>query len=74
MSSCVLLQMIKSRIDAGENPEDVIPYSLPSEIDQDDYIELLFYAKQVLTNGRRKDSISKSLEEILNVSRRDSQL
>lgn len=69
MSNCVLLRMIKSRIDNGEEPEDVIPYSLPTEIDDSDYIELLYYARQILPDGERKTFIIKRIEELVNACR-----
>ena len=68
-ATCEILKRIKERIEAGENPETAIPYDLPADISKDDYIEVLFYAVQVLPNGKRKESIQKKLKEVLNVSR-----
>lgn len=69
MSNCVLLRMIKSHIDNGERPEEVIPYSLPAEIADSDYLELLYYARQILPDGERKDFINKRIEELVNAGR-----
>ena len=66
---CKLLVELNNKINEGANPEDVIPYSTES-LDRDDYIELLYYAKQVLPSGRRKQEIEQILErETSNVSR-----
>lgn len=74
MSTCKLLLEMKKRIDNGEDPEKVIPYTLPFNISREDYIEILHFAKQVLPDGVRRDSIIFTLEDIANESRRDSQL
>lgn len=46
MNECKLLTEMKKRIEAGEDPEKVIPYhvNLPEEY----FIEVLYYALQVL--------------------------
>lgn len=46
MNECKLLTEMKKRIEAGEDPEKVIPYhvNLPKEY----FIEVLYYALQVL--------------------------
>lgn len=74
MSTCKLLLEMKKRIDNGEDPDKVIPYTLPFNISREDYIEILHFAKQVLPDGVRRDSIIFTLEDIANESRRDSQL
>ncbi len=74
MSTCKFLLEMKKRIDNGEDPDKVIPYTLPFNISREDYIEILHFAKQVLPDGVRRDSIIFTLEDIANESRRDSQL
>ena len=74
MSTCKLLLEMKKRIDNGEDPDKVIPYTLPFNISREDYIEILHFAKQVLPDGVRRDSIIFTLKDIENESRRDSQL
>lgn len=46
MNECKLLTEMKKRIEAGEDPDKVIPYhvNLPEEY----FIEVLYYALQVL--------------------------
>lgn len=46
MNECKLLIEMKKRIEAGEDPEKVIPYhvNLPEEY----FMEVLYYALQVL--------------------------
>lgn len=61
---CKILVAIKQRIENGEDPEKVIPYSV-GFLNHEDYIELLYYAKQVLPEGRRKDEVSSTLERVL---------
>lgn len=66
---CVVLASIKARIESGERAEDVIPFSLDCP-DHEDYIELLYYAKQVITDERRLSEIEQILaRELENVSR-----
>lgn len=74
MSTCKYLVEMKKRIENGEDPEQVIPYTLPFEISQEDYIEILYFAQQVLPDGFRKDSVKATIEGLRNASRRDSQL
>jgi hypothetical protein len=63
-TGCKILSAIKQRIENGEDPDKAIPYSV-GFLNHEDYIELLYYAKQVLPEGRRKDEVSATLERIL---------
>ena len=74
MTTCKYLVEMKKRIENGEDPDKVIPYTLPFNISQEDYLEILYFAQQVLPDGFRKDSIKATIEGLTNVSRRDSQL
>lgn len=66
---CAVLASIKARIESGERAEDVIPFSLDCP-DYQDYIELLYYAKQVITDVRRWNEINQIwAREMENVSR-----
>ena len=58
---CVMLKMIKERIENGEDPETAIPYHL--NVSDDSFREICFYALQVLPDGRRKEDIIKIWEE-----------
>lgn len=73
MSYCKALKMMKEQIDNGGIPEEVIPYSLPQMSDED-YLEVLYYAKSVITDDNRRKVILDKLEELQNASRRNSQL
>lgn len=74
MATCNFLVELKRRIENGEDPDKVIPYTLPFELTQDEYIEVLFFAKQVLPDGVRRNCVIETLEELTNVSRRDGKL
>lgn len=58
---CEALRLMKERIDAGEDPETVIPYHL--DLPDDAMLEVCYYAIQVLPDGRRKNAILKYMEE-----------
>ena len=74
MSECKVLKEISNAIASGVPPEEAIPYSIVCS-DQESYLEILYYAIQVLPDGRRKDEIKAKLQEVLqDVSRTDSQL
>lgn len=73
MSDCDMLKLIHNRIASGTPPEEAIPYSIECS-SEPEYIELLYYASQVLPDGPRRDSIRKKLQEVMNASRTDSQL
>lgn len=70
MSECKVLKEISNAIASGVPPEDAIPYSIVCA-DQDSYIEILYYAIQVLPDGRRKDEIKAKLQEVQNAGRTD---
>lgn len=74
MSTCKYLVEMKKRIENGEDPDKVIPYTLPFEISQEDYIEILYFAQQVLPDGVRRDSVIETIKGLTNASRRDSKL
>ena len=63
MSSCAMLVDMKKRIEAGENPEEVIPYSIDC-VNKDDAREILYFASQVLPDGRRKETVKNILKEL----------
>jgi hypothetical protein len=68
-AGCKVLADMKRRIDNGEDPNTVIPYSVECA-DEEDYIELLYFAKQVLPEGPRKEFICDRLYEVeLNAGR-----
>lgn len=68
MSSCQLLKEIKRKILTGIPAEEAIPYDV-SCASESDFYEILYYAAQVLPDGRRKDGVLKKLEEMDNVTR-----
>lgn len=70
MSNCELLKQIQNKIATGTPPEEAIPYSIECS-NKDDYIEVLYYASQVLPEGRRKSFCINRLEELRNASRTD---
>lgn len=74
MSDCKMLQMIKAEIENGTPPEQAVPYSIECS-DLDSFIDILYYAVQILPPGRRLDEARAKLEEVLNnVRRTDSEL
>ena len=73
MSDCKVLQMIKAEIENGTPPEQAIPYSIECS-DMESFIEVLYYAVQILPAGRRLDEARAKLEEVTNVRRTDSEL
>jgi len=73
MSDCKILQMIKADIERGTPPEQAIPYSIECA-DTDSFIEVLYYAIQILPPGRRLTEARAKLEEVLNVRRTESEL
>lgn len=74
MNKCDALKMMKTAIDNGADPEQVIPYNVDCP-DPDGYIEILYYARQVLPEGsRRIHVINKKIKELENVRRTESQL
>ena len=68
MNYCKALKLMKDDIDNGAKPEDVIPYNLP-KLSDEEYLEVLYYAKTVLTDERRREVILRKLEEIENAGR-----
>lgn len=64
MSDCRILQEIKAKIDAGMDPDKAIPYHVTCTTIQQ-YIDLLYYAAQVLPDGPRKQSVKQKLAEVL---------
>jgi len=62
MNECKLLTELKKRIEAGEDPEKVIPYhvNLPEEY----FIEVLYYALKVLPKtSPRYNAMERKLKE-----------
>lgn len=63
MSNCKALMLMKQAIDNGADPEQVIPYNVDCQ-DPDDYLEILFYARQVLPpDSRRMATINRKIKE-----------
>lgn len=63
MNECKLLTEMKKRIEAGEDPEKVVPYhvNLPEEY----FIEVLYYALQVLPKSSpRYEAMERKMERI----------
>lgn len=73
--SCDILMRIKEGIEAGEDPERIIPMTLPCELTRDEMIDFLFYIVQVLPDGIRRELARRQLiklqKEALDESRRD---
>ncbi len=53
MNECILIKKMKDRIDAGEPAETVIPYHI--NIPEENRKEFIYFAIQVLPDGRKKD-------------------
>jgi len=68
MSNCELLKEIKRQILAGIPAEEAIPYDIHCA-NESDYYDVLYYASQVLPDGRRKTFILNRLEEMDNAAR-----
>ena len=64
MNDCRILQEIKAKIDAGMDPDKAIPYHVTCTTIQQ-YIDLLYYAAQILPDGPRKQSVKQKLAEVL---------
>ncbi len=73
--NCDILMRIKEGIEAGEDPERIIPMTLPCELTRDEMIDFLFYIVQVLPDGIRRELARRQLirlqKEALDESRRD---
>ena len=61
---CEILKKMKDEIEAGKDPEAVIPYSIECG-SLDDYIEVLHFAVQVLPDGKRKDEVKELLKGVI---------
>lgn len=68
MDECRILQEIKAKIDAGMDPDKAIPYSITCTTIQQ-YIDVLYYAAQVLPDGPRRQSVQNKLKEVLDYVR-----
>ena len=73
MSDCKILQLIKAEIEKGTPAEQAVPYSIDCA-DPDAFIEVLYYAAQILPEGRRLDEVRAKLEEVTNARRTESEL
>lgn len=73
MNSCKLLVEIKKQIEAGIPADQAIPWTINVN-NEDDYIEVLYYALQVLPDGRRRDDVNRKLKELTDVRRTESKL
>lgn len=58
---CDILLSIKQGIEAGEDPERIIPMTLPCELTKDEMIEFLYYIVQVLPDGIRRELARRQL-------------
>lgn len=58
---CDILLSIKQGIEAGEDPDRIIPMTLPCELTKDEMIEFLFYIVQVLPDGIRRELARRQL-------------
>lgn len=58
---CDILLEIKEKIEAGEDPERIIPMTLPCELTRDEMIDFLFYIVQVLPDGIRRELARRQL-------------
>lgn len=67
--TCEMLTGIKEQIDAGIPPEQAIPYSIDCA-DLDAYLEVLYYAAQILPDGRRREEIRAKIKEMTDDVRR----
>ena len=65
---CAELNAFKKRIEAGENPDDIIPYCINIK-DPEEAKEFLFYAKQVLKDPHRLQLCEDLLKELTHESR-----
>lgn len=68
MSDCKVLKEIKQKIDAGVSPEDAIPYSIACAT-LGEYIDVLYYALQVVPECRRKQEIQRKYDEVISIVR-----
>ena len=68
---CKMIKDIDERIRNGENPDEVIPWSLPDDIDKESFKELLFYTINHSRIPRRVESCKEKLKELENASRTD---
>lgn len=59
--NCDILMRIKEGIEAGEDPERIIPMTLPCELTRDEMIDFLFYIVQVLPDGIRRELARRQL-------------
>lgn len=74
-NTCSILQDIKAKIDSGMDPDKAIPYHPIICEDPEQQIEVLYYAIQVLPDGRRKDLLKAILnEDLKHVRRTESEL
>lgn len=61
LRSCDILLQIKEKIEAGEDPERIIPMTLPCELTREEMIEFLYYIVQVLPDGIRRELARRQL-------------
>lgn len=61
MSKCDILVDLRDRIQAGEDPERVIPMTLPCALEADEMIDFLFWCVQVLPDGVRRELARRQL-------------
>lgn len=71
---CKMIKDIDERIRNGENPDEVIPWSLPDDIDMESFKELLFYTINHSRIARRVESCKEKLKELENASRSDGNI
>lgn len=66
---CNMLKAIKGQIESGIDPDEAIPYSIDCA-DLDAYLEVLYYAAQILPDGRRREEIRAKIKEMTDDVRR----
>lgn len=69
---CDILLEIRERIEAGEDPERIIPMTLPCALTRDEMIEFLFYIVQVLPDGIRRELARRQLIRLQREAKNES--
>ena len=69
---CDILLEIRERIEAGEDPERIIPMTLPCELTRDEMIDFLFYIVQVLPDGIRRELARRQLIKLQQEAKNES--
>ena len=70
--TCDILLEIRERIEAGEDPERIIPMTLPCELTRDEMIDFLFYIVQVLPDGIRRELARRQMIKLQQEAKNES--